>query len=245
MVETGTGGSPRSFPSTRWSLILSARDPGSSACREALNHLCGLYWKPVFCYIRTTRSMAGDDAKDATQDFFADVIEGGLLERFSPERGSFRGYLKGAIRLFLLERHEKSSALKRGGARTSVPLDDRWIETAAVGRDGTPEDAFERQWARSVMDSALSDLRDELRRGGKERHWTIFERYELSAPSGASPTYADLAREVGVKTTDVTNYLNHCRARLRALCLGRVRDYIADESDAAAELMRLFELLRS
>src|SRR5262245_5766993 len=122
--ETTIGAGARNFPSTQWSRVLELRERDRGTFRSALNDLCRLYWKPVYAHIRTSRPAGPDEAKDLAQEFFLELIEGELLKRATPERGSFRGYLKGAIRLFLLERHRAASALKRGGGRTALSIDD-------------------------------------------------------------------------------------------------------------------------
>lgn len=48
--ETGMGGAAREFPSTRWSLIRSTREPERR--RRALEELLALYWKPLYFYVR-------------------------------------------------------------------------------------------------------------------------------------------------------------------------------------------------
>jgi RNA polymerase sigma-70 factor (ECF subfamily) len=237
--ETSLGGEGRGFPSTRWSLIRAARDPRAPEYREAIDHLCRLYWKPVYAFIRATRPFTVEESKDVCQDFFVELMEGNMLGRYAPERGSFRGYLRGAIRLFLLERHQQASAQKRGGGRTILSMD----ESIDVPSGQGPEDAFDLQWARSAVDHALADLREELTRGGKELYYRVLDRYDLNPPAEGAPTYAALARELGLKETDVSNYLVHARSRLRALLTARIRDYVAEEAEVQPELARIFDLL--
>ncbi len=242
------GGGARAFPSTRWSILHAAQDPESPAHREAIEHLCGLYWKPVYAYIRAVRHPTNEEAKDLTQDFFAELMIGGMLSRYRPDRGGFRRYLQGAIKLFLLEAHEKATALKRGGGRKILNLDDtdfHSMEGAGESKTQTPEDLFDLQWANSVLHHALQDLRDELVRTEKEVYYRVFDRYELNRPMDQPATYAPIAEEFGLKETDVANYLKFCRKRLRALILERIRDYVAGESELNSELAGILRLLTS
>lgn len=243
--DTDLGGVPNRFPSTRWSMILESRDRDSPARQEALDHLCRLYWKPVYAYIRASRSMDNEEVKDLTQEFFLQILEGDLLARFSPECGSFRDYLQGAIRLFLLDRHEKAAALKRGGGSRIFSLDADDVSSIPLRSDARPEEAFDRQWARSLLDLALDDLRRELAGSDKEIHLRVFERHEFGpAPRGAG-TYAALAQEFGIRESDVSVYLAYCRRRLRRLLADRIRDYVATERESTEELARVFALLTS
>ncbi len=236
MDETTLGGTDRAFPATRWSIIRQAAGGSAADSRRALDELVRLYWKPVYAYLRATRTMSNDDAKDLTQEFLAAAIEGGFFARVPGDLASFRRYLRGALRLFLLEHRRDASAEKRGGGRAVVPLDDD--EAPAPG--ATPEEAFDAGWAHALLDQAVRDLRDELDRSGKSAHFGLFDRYDLNPPASGAPTYADLAREFGLKETDVTNHLRACRQRLRELIEKRVRDTLGPDGDAAAEIREVF-----
>lgn len=244
--ETSFGGTGGRFPSTRWSDILDARDRKSPAYREAINHLCRLYWKPLFAHVRRLRGIGAEEAMDVTQEFLCELIQGTLLERYSRDRGSFRAYLRGAIQLFLMELHQRAAALKRGGGRKILSLDDVSMRTAEDLPDFpslTPEKAYDVHWARSVVDHALGDLKDELNRGGKEAYLRVFDRCQLNPSQDHPVSHGELARELGIRESDVANYLAHCRKRLRSLIRDRIRDYVTDESEIDGELVQIFALL--
>jgi DNA-directed RNA polymerase specialized sigma24 family protein len=236
--DTRIGGTAAGFPSTQWSILRDARDRGSPRYREAIGELCRRYWKPAYLYLRSSRSMDNERAKDLTQQFLFEVVEGDLLSRFSPDHGSFRGYLRGALRLFLLEEHRDGRTLKRGGGRTFVPLEGEPAARVEPGAD--PETLFNRQWADTVLDEAVSALRDELVESGKELAFRVFDRYELNPPPEGTPSYAELSREFSIKETDVSNFLTTCRKRLRELIVLHIRDTVTSESEVASELLRLF-----
>jgi hypothetical protein len=40
------------FPTTRWTLVLAASDPGRKEARSALVSLCENYWYPLYAYLR-------------------------------------------------------------------------------------------------------------------------------------------------------------------------------------------------
>ncbi len=237
---TTIGGDGRTFPATRWSQIRAAGDPRSPRHREALDELCRAYWKPAYAYLRSLRDLSNEDAKDLTQEFLLEAIEGGLLARVPRDGSGFRAYLRGALKLFLLERRRAAGAQKRGGDRTLVSLDDAaLVERHSVGSDRTPEQAFDAEWARTLIDRAVDALKQELAEGGRDVVFRVFERYELN-PTPDAPTYAAIAAEFRVNETDVTNWLASCRKRLRALIEERIRDTLDSESDLATELLDLF-----
>ena len=199
--DTQIGGVTSEFPPTRWSVLREAKDRRSPGYQKAIGELCRLYWKPAYAYLRSSRTMDNERAKDLTQQFLLEIVEGDLLARYLPEQGSFRGYLRGALRLFLLEEHRGAAALKRGGGRAFVSIDRRSAETIPAGSD--PEQIFDRQWADTVLDQAVAELRKELVESGRETVFRVFDRYELNPPPDRSPSYAELCREFSLKETDV------------------------------------------
>ena len=241
--DTRIGGTAAAFPSTQWSILRDARDRGSPGYREAIGDLCLRYWKPAYLYLRSSRPMDNERAKDLTQQFLFELVQGDFLSRYSPDHGSFRAYLRGALRIFLLEEHRDAAALKRGGGKTPLSIDPDALLGLAARADASGADAetlFNRQWADTILEEAVSALRDELAGSGKERMFGVFDRYELNPPPTGAPSYAELAREFSIKETDVSNILTACRKRLRELIVLRIRNTVTSESEVASELLRLF-----
>ena len=237
--DTEIGGIASAFPSTQWAVLREARDRRSPGYRQAIAELCRLYWKPIYLYLRSSRAMDNERAKDLTQVFLLEVLEGDLLARFRPDHGSFRAYLRGALRLFLLEDHRDGIALKRGGGRTLVSIEREEEGRLAAQADAAadPDEIFDRQWADTILEQAVAALREEL--SGKVA-FQVFDRYELNPPPGGAPSYAELSGEFSLKESDVSNHLVVCRKRLRELVVERLRGLVSSEAEVAAELLRLF-----
>ena len=108
--QTEIGGNGRQLPVTSHTALASIRS-GDPQRRDAeLERLVQTYWKPVYSLIRRAWAATNEDAKDLTQDFFATVVlQDNFAERYAPSRGSFRGYLKGALRNFLSKRSRDDS----------------------------------------------------------------------------------------------------------------------------------------
>ena len=77
------------FMTTRWSVVLAAGRSSQPAAREAMATLCGLYWKPLYAFIRR-RGSSQDEAEDLTQAFLAHVIEKEAL-RHAEEKKLIQG----------------------------------------------------------------------------------------------------------------------------------------------------------
>jgi RNA polymerase sigma-70 factor (ECF subfamily) len=201
------------FPETRWSQLLELRDPTHPRYAEHLERLAKQYWSPVFHY---AQALSRADAEDLTQQFFAMLLARRDLEKLAPERGSFRGFLKTALRNFV------TSAARAASLRATVPLP----EEADLR---SPEQAFDREWARGILADAVARLRKE----SAPATFEIFREYCLEE-SGAS--YADLARRHKVSEDDVRNRLRESRQRMRDILEDLLRDYLLPGQDLSAEL---------
>lgn len=217
------------FPATIWSRILRDRQSDPAARHALLEKLCQTYWEPVFCQARFGWRMSVDDASDATQAFFADLLDREFLDGLDPDRGSLRSFLKAAFKNFLRNQRRDAQREKRGGQRAPVDLDDA-ARIADPGGDA--EDAFDRAWLRVVLSRALDELRARLGGDGRASDWDVFEAYDLTADRA---TYADLAERHGMTTAEVRHALGRARARLRDLVIRAATDYVGDEKAAVEE----------
>jgi RNA polymerase sigma factor (sigma-70 family) len=226
---------PREFPETHWSQLLELQNPSHPRHAEHLQTLVQQYWKPAYLYLRAIRAMSAEDAEDLTQQFFAMLLSRRAFDRLSPDRGSFRGFLKTALRRFAVSADRKNAAREpRDGARLF-----RFEEAEALwkqqDRTLSPEAAFDREWARSVITEAMKRLREEFTAQGKEVYYRLFEQY-CGETAGAEVSYESLAKEHHLSTDDVRNYLRVIRERGRVLIKDRLRDYLFPGEDLEDEL---------
>lgn len=209
------------FPETQWSRLLEMRDREGPRYAERLEELAQRYWTPVYHYARALRP--GAEAEDLVQQFFAMLLSRRDLERLSPERGSFRGFLKTAFKHFLAGA-ERAAAVR--------PRPFRFDEAEAVwaasgGRD--PEAAFDREWARGVLMDAVQRLRGEVE---PER----FELFRELCLGDDAVSYEAAAKARGWSADDVRNRLRELRARLRGILREGLRDTLGPGGDVEAEL---------
>src|SRR5690349_2942580 len=83
------------FAPTNWNMVLAAglQDPVNAA--EALAKLCGIYWYPLYAYVRR-KGYSVHDAEDLTQGFFEQLMERGSIAQVRGE-GKFRSFLLAAL----------------------------------------------------------------------------------------------------------------------------------------------------
>ncbi len=238
-LETTLGGSRESFPETVWSSVLAESDPGGQAARE---RFFAMYWRPVYKFIRTAGGASVEDAKDLTQEFFGYFLEGGLLAKYRLEKGRFRSFLKGVLRRFLSETRRDGAAQKRGGGRTIVSLDvaDLEADRTLPGKGApTPEELFDRQWARDVLAESLAELRRRLAAEGRDECLRVYEAYELSPPAEGR-SYAELGRTMGLTEHQVKNHLDAARERLEHIVRERLARGVSSPRELAEEMNDLF-----
>src|SRR5436309_1791612 len=109
--STRTGGEAGHFTSTKWSLILNARESDGDEYRRHLESLIRLYWRPVYSYLRRKRGRRVEDAKDLTQSFFTFLLGRPFLDGVDPSKGRFRTYLLACLQNFLLNEADRERAL--------------------------------------------------------------------------------------------------------------------------------------
>lgn len=241
-LETTIGGSRENFPETIWSSVLAEPDLSSPEAHAARERFFALYWRPVYKFIRTAGRASIEDAKDLTQEFFSYFLEGGLLAKYREEKGRFRSFLKGVLRRFLSEARRDGSAQKRGGGRTILSLDVSEVETdrfLAEKSEKTPEEIFDRQWARDVLLESIADLRRVLTAEGKGDCLRVYEAYELS-PAQGDRTYGGLAKSLGLTEHQVKNHLDAARERLEQIVRERLARGVSSPGELADEMNDLF-----
>lgn len=232
-----------SFATTHWSVVLAASQPGTSSHDEALAVLCRTYWPPVYTYIRR-RGNPPQDAQDLTQEFFARLLEKRWLEGIEPEGSRFRSFLLTAVARFLANEHDRARALKRGGGLPPIPFDEAEpLCRDSAERGDSPERAYDRRWALTLLDQALHRLRHEVAATGRARQ---FERLDPFLSREALPDeYAALGRELGLSPGAIGVAVHRLRHRYRQLVRLEVTRTLADPRLADEELRHLFAALQS
>ncbi len=227
------------FPATRWSLIVLAGGHGPTAeCEDALASLCASYWYALYAYARHLGYQA-DDAKDLTQGFFARLLEKNYIGQFEKERGRFRTFLLTAFRHHAANEYHRTQAQKRGGPRQTLSLDFEAAE-ARYGREPadfeTPERIYERRWALSVLERALSRVSNEYAAGNP----ALFERLRcfLTAFPRELP-YARIAAEFETSEGAVRQAVCRLRRRFREALHAEVAETVADAADTEDEIQFL------
>jgi RNA polymerase sigma-70 factor (ECF subfamily) len=208
-----------------------------------MEQLAQRYWKPVYAYVRAKWAKSNDDAKDLTQAFFLVLLEEDVLERFKPELGSFRRYLKVLLQRFLGHQDRALARLKRGGGIRilSLDADDQALrDVVPDSKAAEPEKVFERAWTVEVLKRATERAREHFRSMQQDLAFRIYEEYVLGPPD-ARPTYSELALRHGLKEREVETFLTLVRLKMREELLQELAEQTTDDQHLKEEWNALFQ----
>jgi RNA polymerase sigma factor (sigma-70 family) len=233
---------PAEFPTTRWTLVAAAGNRDRPDSRSALESLCEAYWYPLYVYARR-RGDSPEQAQDHTQDFFVRFLERAYFDRADPERGRFRSFLLSSFKFYLCDEVGRSRAQRRGGGVTPLPFelsDGEELYAREPVHDETPERIYERRWARTLLERAISRLREEFVRHGRLEH---FNKLKPCLQGESDVPYADLAIQLETTEAALKVGIHRLRKRYRNMLRAEIRDIVADPADIDTELRHLIGAL--
>jgi RNA polymerase sigma-70 factor (ECF subfamily) len=232
------------FATTRWSMVLAAGRSSSPKSQSALAELCETYWYPLYAFVRR-KGYEAHDAQDLTQGFFALLLERNDVQSVRRERGKFRAFLIASLQHYLANEHDRRNARKRGGGRKLFSLDFAAAEnrySAEPADRRTPEDAYARQWALTLLERVQASLRDELAQQGKAAQWDRL--HVFLAGDKATPLYSEAAVALGMTEGAVKTAVHRLRRRFGEQLRREIAETVSDPSAVDGELQELFEALR-
>lgn len=231
------------FPTTRRSAVAAVGSDDPAERARSFEILVHAYWKPVYKHLRVRWRLSDEHAAELTQGFFARALEQRMFSTYDPARALFRTYLRTCLDRHVMKDAESRMRQKRGGGALTLSLDfpaaERELDGLAAPAPETIEGYFDREWTRHLVGTTVDALRTRCEQGGKQLTFRVFERYVLDEDTTARPSYAELATELGIKVTDVTNYLAFARREFRRLLLERLREITGSEEEFQAEARAL------
>jgi RNA polymerase sigma-70 factor (ECF subfamily) len=235
---------PQRFDTTRWSVVLAARSTDAPESKRALAELCESYWYPLYVFVRR-QGYNAEDARDLTQSYFLELLEKGFLEKADPHRGRFRSFLLATMKHHLAHARRHERAIKRGGEHRIVS----WIEADAeprYAREGgaaeSPERAYERRWAATIIERARRRIAEEMIREGRE------EQFQKLAPmlggGGEGKRYRELAEELGSSEAAIKMAVMRLRRLFGRYLREEIAHTVQDETEVDDELRYLLQTVR-
>jgi RNA polymerase sigma-70 factor (ECF subfamily) len=236
-MTTPSGGGQ--FASTRWTQILAAADPAHPDTREALAALCRIYWPPLYAFVRR-RGFGPADAEDLTQGFFARLLRLDSLADVRRERGRFRAFLLASLKNYLADERDRARAEKRGAglvASIEATAAEAGFQREPADAAATPDAAFDRAWALTLLDTVATRLRTDYAAAGQENVFSTLS-FSLTGDRSALP-YAELAAQLGLTEPAVRVAVHRLRKRYRQLLREEIAQTVARPEDVDDELREL------
>ena len=226
------------FNTTRWTRVCLAK-VSSDDGRKALAELCEAYYEPVVTFLRCELRDAGA-AREMSHAFFEQLLGGGRIHAADPARGRFRSYLLGAAKHFLAHHREAVSRLKRGAGIVPVPMDDDEVRGVPDGQL-SPDAAFERQWALTVLARGLGALQQECASEGKSELFA--QAKPLLTGDAAHGDQANAAAACGMNVAAFRMAMHRLKKRLRQCVKVEVAGTLEDPAMVQEEMRALFAAL--
>ena len=236
---SSTSQAPRSFPHTRWSLVLAATQKDAPASAAALESLCRAYWYPLYAYVRR-RGQSPHDAQDLTQEFFRRLLEKRWLDSADPAKGRLCTFLVVALKNFMSKQWRRASAQRRGGGQSQVPFDTAFAESRYAADCPAQLEAdlvFDREWALTLLNLTVNRLRAEFEAAGKPDDFEALKGCLMAERGGGD--YAALAARLGVSEGAARVAAHRLRKRFRQVYREEISHTLADRADLDGELRHL------
>ena len=229
------------FRTTSWTLIVRAQGSATD-----LEQLVGMYWSPCYAYLRR-QGHSSHDAADLTQGFLTEIVlKRDLIKRADPDRGRFRSFILCALSKFVIDEYRKTRGRDGKRARVLIPDDPLVLALAEPNTAEDPAQAFDRQWAATVLDIAMRRLEEACNREGLGQHWIAFEsRVKSPAVYGSQPASINsLLKAVDARgPEEISSMLHTVKRKFRSVLRDVVAETIDDPELLDAELQMLKELL--
>jgi RNA polymerase sigma-70 factor (ECF subfamily) len=240
--DAQTAGASQWFEATHWSVVVSAGRQESAQAQQALAKLCQTYWYPLYVFARR-QGQRPEDAQDLVQGFFAKAIEKNYVADAEREKGRFRSFLLLALKRYMANEWNHANREKRGGGKEIISLDAQNTEMrykTEPADDMSPEKAYERQWALTLLQQVLDRLGAELHAAGKGR---VFEELKVFLNGEKGGSYVEVGVSLGMNEGAVKVAVHRLRMRYRELLKLEIANTVTSPEAIQDEIHNLFAAL--
>jgi len=225
--------------------VLRAGEADSEpSAHRALSGFCESYWPPLYTFLRH-RGHPSADAQDLVQSFFVHLLEQNTLSRADRQKGRLRTFLLGSLENFLYNEYDRTRALKRGGDRQILSIEQHLPEAeAAMLATVHLSDAacYDLAWASNIVSRAWKNLQDQFEAEGKAE-WLEELRPFVAGGGMRTPSQEEAAARLGVPIATLRTWLSRLRQRFRESLRAEVGSTVSDPADIDGELRHLYEIL--
>ena len=231
------------FATTHWSVVFAAASGETPEAAAALQRLCSTYWYPLYVYVRR-RGYSPEDAQDLTQEFFVLFLRKEYFRLADRARGRFRTFLLHALEHFLINEWKRAQCAKRGGGTTPFSLDAAAAEQRYAGEPSTtltPERAYEKRWATTLLEQVLASLQQEYADAGHRR--VFAELADLLWGKDGSVSFAEIGARLDMTEGAARGAMHRLRTRYRARLRTEIAHTVASPEEIAGEIRHLIAVV--
>ncbi len=232
----------RWFGPTHWSVVLQAGTPESTHADAARARLCQAYWYPIYFYVRRL-GHSQEEAQDLTQEFFARMLQKNYFQTADPLKGKFRSFLLLMLKRFMANEWDRANRQKRGGGQEVLSLDAQDTENRYLAEPAdtlSPDKAFERRWAVTLMAQVFQRLQQECAAAGKGE---LFEELRPFLQGENEETYDALSRRLQMPRATLKVLVHRYRQRYGQLLREQIAPTVSRPEEIEDEIRDLFAAL--
>ena len=145
----------------------------------------------------------------------------------------------------MFNEYDRARALKRGGGRQIVSIDEHLPEAEAAMMDTmrlSDSAAYDLAWASTVVKRAWQHLESAFEAEGKTEWFEVLRPFV--AGGGKTPlSQEDAATKLGVPIATLRTWLSRLRQRYREALRTEVASTVSDPSEVDQELHYLYQIL--
>ena len=225
-------------------MLRAIDEESADSAQQALSGFCEAYWPPLYSFLRH-RGFSSADAQDLVQGFFAHLLEQNTLNHADQQKGRLRTFLLGSLQNFLYNEYDRARALKRGGGRQVVSIEEHLPEAeAAMLATAHLSDAgcYDLVWASTIVSRAWQSLQNDFVAEGKAE-WLEELRPFVAGGSVLPLNQEQAAARLGVPIATLRTWLSRLRQRYRESLRTEVANTVSDPADVDQELHHLYQIL--
>ena len=167
------------------------------------------------------------------------------MTRADQQKGRLRTFLLGSLQNFLFNEYDRARALKRGGDRQIVSIEEHLPEAeAAMLATSHLSDAgcYDLVWASTIVSRAWQNLQNAFVEEGKAE-WLEELRPFVAGGSVTPPNQEESAARLGVPIATLRTWLSRLRQRYRESLRMEVASTVSDSAYVDEELRHLYQIL--
>ena len=167
------------------------------------------------------------------------------MGRADREKGRLRTFLLGSLENFLYNEYDRARALKRGGGRQILSIEEHLpeAESAMLATIHLSDAAcYDLVWASNIVSRAWKNLQSQFETEGKAE-WLEELRPFVAGGGVRPPSQEEAAARLGVPIATLRTWLSRLRQRFRESLRAEVGGTVSDPADIDGEVRHLYEIL--